>query len=42
MLFLSTSYPAKRHLSFVLDDTRYLAPVTMNADAALMKVPTGR
>ena len=41
-VFLFTSYPAKRQLSFLLDDTRYLATVTMRADGTLMKVPTGR
>jgi hypothetical protein len=36
-LGLLTSYPAKRRLSFVLDDTAYVATVTVRADARLMK-----
>ena len=41
-LLLMTSYPAKRRLTFKLDDVPYAATVTMHADARLMKVPTGR
>ena len=37
--FLLTSYPPKRHLSFVLNDTYYSATVTLETPQALI-VPT--
>jgi hypothetical protein len=37
-LLLMTSYPAKRHLSFVLDRTRYVTVVTMR-DLGMTLVP---
>jgi hypothetical protein len=37
-LMLMTSYPAKRHLSFVLDQTRYVTVVTMR-DLGMTLVP---
>jgi hypothetical protein len=39
--FLKTSYPPKREISFTLDDTRYIALVTMK-DAAPTLHPAGQ
>jgi hypothetical protein len=41
-LALLTSYPAKRRLSFVLDEVAYVTTVTMrDSGGRLLKVPTG-
>ena len=41
-LHLLTSYPAKRRLSFVLDEVPYVATVTMrDSGGRFMRVPTG-
>ena len=41
-LALLTSYPAKRRLSFVLDEVAYVATVTMrDSGGRFLRVPTG-